>query len=157
MCCLKNKLVIILVLLLGIVLVGCNEKEYTINCITEENIFFQEEQEYYVYFYKDGCKYCEAVFDIVSDYLNNPTELKLYVCKIDADSVINRKDQSGKGQGYNGTYYVDYVINYEELYIAGAPSLIKIKFNGAIDEAYFVTSGKTNILQYFTNLNNKQQ
>lgn len=154
---LKNKLLLLLIILFSIVLVGCEKKEYTTNVITEENIIKQEEKEYYVYFYKDNCKYCEDVFDIVNEYLNNPTELKLYVCKIGPDSVINKAAEKGQGQGPNGKYYVDHVIDYEELYIAGAPSLIKVRFNGAIYECFFVTSGRKNIIQYFTDLNNKEE
>lgn len=154
---LKNKLLLLLIILFSIVLVGCENKEYTSNVITEENIMKQEEKEYYVYFYKDNCKYCEDVFDIVNEYLNNPTELKLYVCKIGPGSVINKTAESGNGQGPNGKYYVDHVIDYEELYIAGAPSLIRVRFNGAIYECFFVTSGRKNIIQYFTDLNNKEE
>lgn len=146
---LKNKILYILIIfILSLLLVGCNKKEYKTNIITEEEIYLQEDIEYYVYFYKEGCKYCEDVFDVINEYISNPYDLPLYVCKIDADSIVNRK-YSGEGQGTSGTYYVDNMVVYTDLYISGAPSLIKINEKNV---SSFVTSGRKSILQYFEEL-----
>ena len=152
MYCLKNKLLLLLVILLSITLIGCKQ-EYTQNIIVEENIFFQKDEEYYVYFYKDNCPYCEDVFDTINEYISNPTDLPLYVCKIDESSKINRKYPSG-GQGSNEAYWVDNIKKYEDLHIAGVPSLIKITKE---DISFFVTSGRKNILEYFENLKQKEE
>ena len=85
--------------------------------------------------------------------MNNPKELKLYVCKIKENSLIEGTAENSDGQGPDGKYYVDYVISYDRLRIAGVPSLIKVRFNGAIDECFYVTSGKKNIIEYFEKLN----
>lgn len=151
MYCLKNKILFLLLLILCIVLVGCKKEKYEINIITIEDIYMQEEDEYYVYFYKEDCPYCEDVFEYVNEYLNNPKELKLYVCDLTEDETIKRDYDGEGGQGSNKNYYVDGVTKYEDLYIAGVPSLIKIDPN---DISYYVTSGRKKITEYFTNLNN---
>jgi len=151
MCCLKNKsLFIVFLFMILITLVGCNKQTYEKNIITIEDIYIQEEDEYYVYFYKEDCPYCEDVFEYVNEYLNNPTELKLYVCDLTDDETIKKEYEGENGQGTKGTYFVDGVTKYEDLCIAGVPSLIKIDGNNI---SYFVTSGRSKITEYFKNLN----
>ena len=147
---------LILLIILNIFLcfiVGGQKNEYAINLIEEHDIMMQSEKEYYVFFYKDNCPYCDDVYNVLNEYLNNPKELKLYVCKIKENSLIEGKAENSDGQGPDGKYYVDYVISYDRLRIAGVPSLIKVRFNGAIDECFYVTSGKKNIIEYFEKLN----
>lgn len=148
---LKNSLLLILILTLLITMVGCNKQEYTINKINVDEIYTQEDNEYYVYFYQKNCPYCEDCFEVINEYINNPSELNLYVCDLTNNQEIKRKNQSG--QGPDGGYWVDNVSDYKNLWIAGVPSLIKIKEN---DNSYYVTSGRKNILAYIEYLNDKE-
>ena len=153
--CRKSKtLLFILIFFVLFTLTSCNDKKYKINVIDEKDIMMQVEDEYYVFFYKENCSYCDDVYEIINEYLINPKNLPLYVCLIKEDSIIYGKAEYGDGQGPDGKYYVDYVISYDRLRIAGVPSLIRVKFNGAIDECYYVTSGKENIIDYFNKFNN---
>ena len=148
---LKNSLLLILILTLLITMVGCNKQEYTINKINVDEIYTQEDNEYYVYFYQKNCPYCEDCFEVINEYISNPSELNLYVCDLTNNQEIKRKNQSG--QGPDGGYLVDNVSDYKNLWIAGVPSLIKIKEN---DNSYYVTSGRKNILAYIEYLNDKE-
>ena len=130
---------------------GCDTKNYTLNVITEEEILSQVENDYYVFFYKDNCSLCDDVFDVISEYLQNPTEKKLYVCKIIEGSEIF-KSAEPKWQGPDGRYFVDYVTNYRDLYISGVPSLIGVHDLFGFNECYFITSGRKNIINYFEKL-----
>ena len=133
-----------------IVFTGCKNYNYDTKYIIEDKeIFNQVEEEYYVYFYKQNCKYCEDCFDIINKYLNNENDIKLYVCDI-TNSGIARLYEGENGQGTSGHYFVNGVTEYRYLYISGAPSLIKI--TNKVSE--FVTSGRSSIKQYFNNIHN---
>lgn len=140
-----------IVLFLSLVLVGCNKNVYTKNCIEVEDIFFQEDEEYYVFFYQENCPYCDDCFNVISEYINDPKELNLYVCDLTNNLEIKRKYPGG--QGPNGAYLVNGVTDYTSLWIAGVPSLIRINEN---DISYYVTSGRKNVLAYFEYLNDKE-
>ena len=88
---------------------------------------------------------------MISEYINDPKELNLYVCDLTNNQEIKRKYQ--EGQGPNGTYWVDNLGEYTSLRIAGVPSLIRINEN---DISYYVTSGRKNVLAYFEYLNDKE-
>lgn len=147
----KKIFILIFVFFIFVTISGCNKKEYTINVISEEEIMNQKESEYYIFFYKNNCVYCDDIFNIIDEYLKNPKELPLYVCKIEGNSLIDKKLDGGTGQGPSGNYVVDWVNKYENLSIAGVPSLIKKSSNGY---CFYVTSGKKNIIEYFEKLNN---
>lgn len=146
---LRNSLLLVFVIVFSLLLVGCDKQEYTMNVIKVEDIYTQEEDEYYVYFFQKNCPYCEDCFETINEYINNPSELKLYVCDLTNNQEIKRKNQSG--QGPDGGYWVDNVSDYKNLWIAGVPSLIKIDVK---NNSYYVTSGRKNILAYIDYLNN---
>ena len=225
---LKGSLLIILLLTL-LLICGCGNKNNGYNedyIIKEEDIFNQLEDEYFVYFYKNDCPYCEDVYQIIDEYINLSQEnnlTKLYVCdlsdqylitykiyyednitfikllngniyeyddtvlkvskekikyictfkngkkssfsidndniKIDnnyiskiekteeliIDSKIKRTYQGENGQGSKGTYFVDGVRKYSDLYISGVPSIIKINRD---DISTFVVSGRKYIKEF---------
>lgn len=133
-----------------IIFTGC--KNYTYDekfIIKDKDIFKQVEEEYYVYFYKDNCKYCNDCFEIVNNYLNSENDIKLYVCNI-THSGIARLYDGENGQGTSGTHFVNGVTEYRYLYISGAPSLIKIENQVST----FITSGRSSVKEYFNNIHN---
>lgn len=145
----KKRIILLLILLLLIVLTGCSQKKFSKNVIRSEEIFLQDDLEYFVYFYKDGCMYCDDLFILINEYIENPLGNNLYVCKLDDTDQIDREYHNynhREGQGPNKLYYVDYVTSYESLYIAGVPSLIRID---EYNRSFYVTSGKKNINEFF--------
>lgn len=149
----KKLIILILCFFILLIITGCHKKKYTINVIKEEDIMFQMEDEYYVYFYKDGYSYCDELYSTVNEYLNNPKELKLYVCELGYNSRINRVYEGDNGQGPNGKYNIDHVMYYYYLCIPGVPTLIKVSNNGYVDECLYVATGKVKIEEYLNNLN----
>lgn len=80
---------IILIILLTFCLCGCSEKkQYTKNVIEMENIYNQQEEKYYVYFYKDNCPYCDDCYEIINEYLNGEYLIKLYICDLSDSEVV---------------------------------------------------------------------
>lgn len=229
MFCSKNKIIfLIFIISIAILFCGCKENnDYSDEVkIVPENIFDQDEEKYYVFFYKDSCPYCEDVFEYVLDYIENKdNDIKLYVCDLSdkklityslnfknsiyeitvsdnkivkADEAINcvyndnyyiieypnsiqlkvlwknnkivfnsdglqtysiikeevinceikRAYDGNDGQGSSGKYYVNGVRKYNDLYIAGVPSLILINEEKV---STFITSGRKNIKEFFNN------
>lgn len=144
MCFSKNKLLILVLVLLVISLVGCRKK--MTNQIEVSEILEQEEDEYYVYFYKYRCPYCEACEDTINNYINNG-ELKLYTCDLTFDKII-KKENDG-----DDIYNVNGVTSYEDLRIPKVPTLIKINTINSIKTAEYITSGKTKVIDYISNQN----
>ena len=68
---------------------GC--KNYTYDekfIIKDKDIFKQVEEEYYVYFYKDNCKYCNDCFETVNNYLNSENDIKLFSLSYNSIVVV---------------------------------------------------------------------
>jgi len=145
----KTKILkILMVAFLSLGVLGCKQYVYDTKYQIEDNaIFNQSEEEYLVYFYKDNCPYCEKSFETIEKYLLSDVEIKLYVCDI-TNSSIAKIYEGDNGQGTEGKYFVDGAQDYNELYIAGAPSIIKIKNN----ESMFIASGRKNVIAYIEQL-----
>lgn len=147
---LKNSIFFSFLLLLTFILSGCSiiQKNYDAKYMIEDyNIFNKSEDEYYVYFFKDNCKYCIDSYETINKYLKSSADIKLYVCDL-TDSTLKRIYEGENGQGIEGYFFVNGVTEYSELYIATVPSLIKIK--DGISE--FITSGRKNIITYVENI-----
>ena len=126
------------------------------NDIDVKDIYNQEESEYFVYFFKDRCPYCNDCTEIIENYISsNQNNIKLYTCNL-TNQEIKRYYEGENGQGSKGQYYVDGVSNYNELYIAGVPSLIKVKVVDNIRISEYIASGKLKITEYINNLNDEE-
>lgn len=82
---LRDNCLFILVIALALLFTGCNNehKDYDeIYKIAVEDIYNQKEEQYYVFFYKDTCPYCDDVFDVINNYLKADNDIKLYVCDL---------------------------------------------------------------------------
>lgn len=150
----KNKLLLVVFLIANFLLTGCSltSKEFDSNFVIEDKeIFNQKDSEYYVYFYKEDCKYCKDAYSTVNKYLESDKTIKLFVCNL-TDSSIKKIYEGENGQGTDGAFFVNNVLNYEDLYIAAVPSLIKVK-NGISE---FIASGRKNVISFIENLNASQ-
>ena len=110
----KNKVVILVIMSLILILgnLGCgfmNKNEIEI-----KEIFSQKEDEYYIYFYKDDCPYCDMVTEEIK--LLEQGNIKVY--KINLSKKNNQLIGRGyeNGQGSNGKFYVDGISKYDELW-----------------------------------------
>lgn len=152
---LKNKKLLLLLLVLCIFITGCKQQKFD-DVISIDEIFAQEEEKYYVYFYKDNCPYCKDCFNDIKEYIKKAKEeefVKLYVCDLTSEynSVIKRPYEGGNGQGSSGKYYVDGVTKYEDLYISGTPSIIRIDENKT---SYFCVSGRKDVKEFINEIKN---
>lgn len=146
----KNKVVILVIMSLIFILgnLGCgfmNKNEIEI-----KEIFSQKEDEYYIYFYKDDCPYCDMVTEEIK--LLEQGNIKVY--KINLSKKNNQLIGRGyeNGQGSNGKFYVDGISKYDELYISIAPAIIKISRNKeSLDkEASYIAGGSREIIEMFS-------
>lgn len=152
MFCLKNKKIFLLFVLLLFILIlpGCNKKIYDEKyAIDYKEIYNQPHDDYYVYFYKQNCSYCDGVFDLINKYLNSEAQTKLFVCDI-TNTEIARIYEGEKGQGSQGQHYINGIKKYEDLYIGGAPLLIKITNK----ESNYIASGRKDVKLYVNDILN---
>lgn len=153
---LKDKVFsILLIILCCMMFVGCKKPTYDFEeKISIDTIYNKEEDSYLIYFYMDKCPFCESCYKTIKNYLknyDNETMTKLYVCNLsdEGNQILKRIYEGENGQGTSGSYFVDGVTNYNDLYIAGTPSLIQINSDKT---SSFITSGRSKILNYFNNI-----
>lgn len=146
----KNKCLIIILLLLIIGLTGCTK--VIKNNIEAEDIYNQEEEEYLIYFYKNKCPYCKECKDTINDYIESDNQtIKLYTCNLTKEK-IKRYYEEETGQGSKGQYLVDGISDYNELYIAGVPTIIKVKIENNKKISEYIVSGKSKVIDYINDL-----
>lgn len=142
----KNKINIIRNLLLLItftmLLTSCSLLDS--NEINVDEIFMQEESEYFIYFYKDDCTYCDNVKGDIEEFSVNNTVYKINLSK-KKNTLIARSYTDGEGS--NGKYHVSGVTKYDELYISIVPAIIKI--NDC--KSSYIAGGTNEIYHYLYN------
>lgn len=131
---------------------GCkksSEIEYLdfITNITINEIFEMEEDTYYIYFYKNDCEYCDNLKDVLYE-VSYKGDVKIYGVNFsdEKNKLINRAYTNGEGSNFK--YYVTGCTNYNELYINGNPSLIKIENK----VSYFIANGYRNTNAYLMDI-----
>lgn len=151
-----KKIILLLILVLQLfVFAGCGKDLESIR-IGDKYIFDIQSEDYYIFFYKDGCSGCELTKPIILDYVKNG-EKSLYAVNLhpegEDESYIFRKfTQGGTGQGTNGDFYVDGATSWNELYIGATPSLIQVK---VVEETVKVYNKETNAYEYVTKTSKK--
>ena len=137
-----------------------DEYEY----ILDTEIFSQPEEEYFIYFMKDSCQYCEMIKENVLQYIymsntkDHTNMRKLYIVNLNKDGVkskLLRSYQGEGGQGGDNHMFIDGLTNIDDMYISATPTLIEIKKK----TSYYVGSGSTeikNILNIYTVKNNEE-
>lgn len=137
-----KKILLGVMLVFGLVMLGgCNEKSVLVDVKAED--LFTMEGNYFIFFYKDDCSDCEQTKPIVINYINlieNDPEFvnkrRIYGCNLsdpDNAKLFRAYDAArlnwGEGQGDSGTFWVNGVTNYNDLYISETASLISIGSN----------------------------
>ena len=161
----KRIVLMVFLFIIVISLLACKKKnEYLdLSELTESQIFTQSEDEYLVYFHKDNCNGCESIkTDVLHyNYLSSKDDnlVKIYGMNLQKEdetkALIYRTYTGLSGQGDEGTFYVNTVTNWYDLYIAATPALIVIKTNDGVKKAHFITYGASNISSYLEGLYEK--
>lgn len=84
--------------------------------ITWGDIFAQEEDTYYVYFYSEICKYCNSIKREVLDYYLAKKCVMRFVDVLDNDVIYSKENRKILG-----------VSSSDDLYILGTPFLLEVK------------------------------
>ena len=155
----KKILLIVFLLVQIFVFTGCKNDLDSIT-IGDQYIFQMEEENYYIYFYKDGCSSCELTSPLILENIKN-LDKPIYAVNLhpkgESESKIHRKFPLGNtAQGINGDFYVNGAKSWTELYIASTPALIEIvtveRDGEYVKRANFITNGETNITEYIKSL-----
>ena len=148
---------IILITIISFILAGCNQEEIIyiteIENIKIDDIYNMEEDEYYIFFYKNDCIYCDEVKPYINEYVKLEEKTAIYgVTYSDKDNLLIARKYTGiGGQGKNNEYFVDGVANYFDLYVPKVPSLIKISIENDVKQSQFIASGRSETIAYFEN------
>ena len=123
-----NKIVFIIILcLFTITFFSCKKSEVIEKVyIDEEEIFNQVENIYLVIFTNNNEDGIEYVDKYCLDTNRKKLEYPVYIVKLDDNSPIYRTYSGLDGQGEDNRFYVDGVNEYEDLYIAELPAVIKV-------------------------------
>ncbi len=143
----KRILLVVILMLFPICLFACGDSIKDLNIIADTLIFDMTEEEYLIFFYKDGCSYCDKIVPDVVDY-QKKGRLPIYSVNLDngEKSAILRTYKGSDAQGNDKDYFVNGVTKYEDLYVPGTPSLILVTTVNGQKESRFLTEGKTNVI-----------
>lgn len=161
----KKLIIVLLFCFIFISLFACKKenKYLELKELTESQIFTQEEEVYYVYFHKDNCTGCETVKTDVMHYnylcSKDDTLNKIYGMNLQKENetkaLIYRTYTGLSGQGDEGTFYVNTVTQWYDLYIAATPALIAVKTKDGVKTAHYIAHGASNISSYLEGLYEK--
>ena len=134
-------------------------EEFEYNTINYEEIFSQKESEYLIYFYRDGCTWCNKIKNGVLSYLYKislpqfASSKKLYVVNLTENGTKASifKSYDGENGDNDGTYKVNGLTTIDEMCISSTPTLIEIKENNGIKEASLLAVGATKVLNEINN------
>jgi hypothetical protein len=164
----KAFLALILTFILS-VMSGCSKvgELNGVKNISKEDIFNQPEDKYFVYFHKIDCEDCEATDPYVIQYAQiiqevegcknkRPIYAVLLYTKDDERGkapYIYRKYEGSEGQGTEGTFWVNDVSSWEELYIGSLSALISISKDPVtgVKKARYVSQGYEKVVESLQN------
>jgi len=145
-----KKLLLLFLLLTSIVILGGCAKDSHLKNLKGEELFTQEENSYFVFLYKKDHEEYENTAAIVESYLHLVEDQKEYKNKSkiygfdlskEPNSQIFREYKGKNGQGDNGTFYVNDVQDWEDLYIGTPVALISIRTRDGVKYANFEAEG----------------
>lgn len=140
---LKKGLFIILMLLM-FATIGCGSNEIEIKFIEYKDIFNQDGSYLVVFSEGENTSYLD---EYCLSTKKGKVEYPVYVVNATEEKTLLKEYDGLDGQGVNGTFFVDGVTKLEDLYIASAPSLIKVS-----EKATFVAEGVDKIKAYLSGL-----
>ena len=104
--------------------------------ISETMLFNQEETEYFIYIYRDGCSWCSKIKEDVQKYIyktsidSYKSSTKVYVINLTQDGqrskIFRTYDQDDYDEGFEG-FFVNKAKKYDEIYIPSTPALLKVE------------------------------
>lgn len=123
--------------------------------ISESMIFNQEESEYFIYIYRDGCSWCNKIKEDVQKYIykisldNYKSSIRVYVINLMQDGkkskMFRTYDQDDYDEGYEG-FFVSKAKKYDEIYIPTTPALIKVEAKGEDVSAHVLAKGASTVV-----------
>lgn len=155
------KKIFIAVIMMFVLIISNGCEKTTANNIKEiknlvqQEIFTQEDQRYYIFFYRDNCGDCEKAKPFVLDYVEasktNDELIPLY--GVNLSDPLNKsmyrrfsgKGGQGTGETCSGLFKVDNVTKWDNLYIGCTASIILIYTYNDVKTAKFRANGKDNI------------
>jgi hypothetical protein len=152
----KKIFVLIIAIISVFLLSGCRYETdmATVKNLTQEDIFKQKEEKYFVFFYVDGCTGCEETKPYIINYYNlvKDDNSKRQIFGVNLSNPKNKqiyvKYSGTGGQGTDGTFYIDGVTNWDELKIGTTPSMISIYISKDGEKtAKYVAQGKDAIVE----------
>ena len=132
--------------------------EYT--TIEDKMIFNQEETEYFVYIYRDGCSWCSKIKNDVLKYItkigfdNYKSSTKVYIINLTQDgnrSKMFRTYTGEDGEALDSSFYVSKATKYDEIYLASTPALLKVNANNDLVQATLLANGASKVVKEMNN------
>lgn len=165
-------LLLMLVMNATFILSACNSSNMSgIKNLTQQQIYTQKEDRYYVFFYRENCSGCEEVKPYVLKYVKqakkNSKARKIYGFNLsdEKNKLIYRTNpdkEHGQGSYINssgetvkGIFFVDEVQKWDDLYIGTTPSLISVRVIDGVKKSYFICSGHAKIIDTLNSELNK--
>ena len=134
--------------------------------LSQQEIYEQKEDKYYIFCYRDGCSGCEDTKPYVLAYIkalktgNYEGARNIYGLNLSSEKnytmyVANKEEG---GQGTDGRFWVDGVTNWSELKIGSTPSLITVYIKDGVKTTQYAAQGKDKIVETLNTqlVNNKK-
>lgn len=125
--------------------------------IKEDEIFSQNEESYFVYFYRDGCSWCEKISERVKAYIyktslpNYNSSKKVFVLNLTEGGSRASIFRSNKSDEGDGDYYVTGLKDISLMCIPTTPTLIEIKHENGEAVAKMIAHGSTTVIEAIEN------
>ena len=142
----RKTILVLLTLIISIMLVGCGSSDMKgVKNLTQQQIYEQKEDKYYIFFYREGCSGCEDTKPYILAYIKalksgDYPGARMYVA-----------NHAEGGQGTDGRFWVDGVSNWSELKIGSTPSLITVYIKDGVKVSQYAAQGKDKITDVLNN------
>lgn len=139
----KRKLTFIFLVIFGLLLVSCKNKEDTYEAFKNKHLvaktaFQAPKKEYYLYFYKNNCPFCDDIKELIFKQAKDE-EMPLYFINYnDVEGILKRtKDIEFSNYG---------LTSFEEIEIYGFPTVLLLR-NGRVIDQFIGANKITNELR----------
>lgn len=152
----KKVVLLILFIIISSFLVGCGSSDMKgIKNLTQQQIYEQKEDKYYIFFYREGCSGCEDTKPYILAYIkalksgDYDGARQIYGVNLSDEKnytmYVSNKEVGG--QGTDGRFWVDGVTNWSELKIGSTPSLITVYLKDGVKTTQYAGQGKDKIVE----------
>ncbi len=156
----RKTILVLLTLIISIMLVGCGSSDMKgVKNLTQQQIYEQKEDKYYVFFYREGCSGCEDTKPYILAYIkalksgDYPGARAMYAVNLSDEKnyTMYVANHAEGGQGTDGRFWVDGVSNWSELKIGSTPSLITVYIKDGVKVSQYAAQGKDKITDVLNN------